>query len=150
MPHQIHQIGGIFSIVDGEGGIDPDLVGVFAQQPSADTVERGVWSESRDMLSATLRDYDRRTDLGRDRHFGRSAARKGHQENPAGICTVDDQMCDAMRQGICLPEARARDDEERYTRGGVLILDAVIDGSSLLRIERLEVGSRHRAKSVGI
>ena len=40
MPDQIHQIGGIFAIVDGEGGIDPDLVGVFAQQPSADTMER--------------------------------------------------------------------------------------------------------------
>ena len=40
MPNQIHQIGGIFSIVDGKGGIDPDLVGVFAQQPSADTMER--------------------------------------------------------------------------------------------------------------
>ena len=37
MPNQIHQIGGIFSIVDGKGGVDTDLVGVFAQQPSADT-----------------------------------------------------------------------------------------------------------------
>jgi hypothetical protein len=84
------------------------------------------------------------------RHFGRSAARKGHQQNPTGICTVDDQMSDAMRQGICLPGARARDDEERFTRGGVLILDAVLGGSSLLRIERLEVGSGHRASQSGI
>ncbi len=71
-------------------------------------------------------------------------------ENPTGICTVDDQMSDAMRQGICLPGARARDDEERFTRGGVLILDAVLGGSSLLRIERLEVGSGHRASQSGI
>lgn len=84
------------------------------------------------------------------RHFGRSTARKGHQQNPTGICTVDDQMSDAMRQGICLPGARARDDEERFTRGGVLILDAVLGGSSLLRIERLELGSGHRASQSGI
>jgi hypothetical protein len=150
MPHQIHQIGGIFSIVDGEGGIDPDLVGVFAQQPSADTVERPGPGQCVCHNPASVADSMSRDSLHTPRHFGRSAARKGHQENPAGICTVDDQMCNAMRQGICLPGARARDDEDRYTRGGVLILDAVLDGSSLLRIERLEVGSGHRASQSGI
>ena len=66
--------------------------------------------------------------LEQRQHFLRSSGEFG------GVCTVDDQMCDAMRQGICLPGARASDDEERCTRGGVLILDAVLDGSSLLRI----------------
>jgi hypothetical protein len=33
------QVGRILTVVDGEGGIDPDLVGRFAQKPSADTVE---------------------------------------------------------------------------------------------------------------
>jgi hypothetical protein len=43
-----------------------------------------------------------------------------------------------------------RSAQERFTRGGVLILDAVLGGSSLLRIERLEVGSGHRASQSGI
>ena len=46
-------------------------------------------------------------------HFGRGAARKGHQQDPAGIGTVDDQMGDAMGQGVGLPGTRAGDDQER-------------------------------------
>jgi len=86
-----------------------------------------------------------RDSLYTPRHLGRSAARKGHQENPARVRTVDDQMCDAMRQGICLPRARTGNDEERSARGSVLLLDAVLDGSSLLRIECVEIGSGHWA-----
>ena len=36
---QVHQVGGILAVVDGEGGIEPDALGVFAQQPRADGVE---------------------------------------------------------------------------------------------------------------
>jgi len=40
MPNQVHQIGRVLTVVYGESGSDPDLVGIFAQKPSADTVER--------------------------------------------------------------------------------------------------------------
>ena len=112
----------------------------YSQQPSADTVERAGPDQCVRHNPAGLADSLSRDSLDAPRHFGRSAARKGHQKYPAGIGTVDDQMCDAMRQGICLPGTRARDDEERCTRCGVLVLDAVLDGSSVLRIERLEIG----------
>ena len=39
MADQIHQVGGVLAIVDREGAIEPDLLGVFAQQPGADRVE---------------------------------------------------------------------------------------------------------------
>jgi hypothetical protein len=39
MPDQVDQVGRILAVVDGEGGIDPDLIRVFAQKPSTDTVE---------------------------------------------------------------------------------------------------------------
>ena len=40
MPDHVHQIGRVVAVVDGEGGIEPDLVGIFAKEPGADTVER--------------------------------------------------------------------------------------------------------------
>ena len=40
MPDQVDQVGRILTVVNGEGGIDPDLVGIFAQKPSTNTVER--------------------------------------------------------------------------------------------------------------
>jgi hypothetical protein len=40
VPNEIHQVRGILAIVDRESGIEADLVGIFTQQSSADTVER--------------------------------------------------------------------------------------------------------------
>ena len=39
MPDQVHQVGGILAIMNREVGIEPDLVGIVAQQPRADAVE---------------------------------------------------------------------------------------------------------------
>ena len=41
------------------------------------------------------------------RHFGRRAAGKRHQQDAAGVGAVDDQMGDAMGQGVGLAGARA-------------------------------------------
>jgi hypothetical protein len=40
MPGQVHQIRRIITIMDREGGIEPDLIRVLAQQPCTDTVKR--------------------------------------------------------------------------------------------------------------
>ncbi len=37
---EVHQVGRILAIVDGEGGHEPDRFGIFAQQPRANGVER--------------------------------------------------------------------------------------------------------------
>ena len=37
---QVHQVGGILAVVDGEGAREPDVLGVLAQQPRADGMER--------------------------------------------------------------------------------------------------------------
>ena len=50
------------------------------------------------------------------RHLGRRAARKGHQQDAARIGAVDDQMRDAVGQGIGLARPRAGDDQERRSR----------------------------------
>jgi hypothetical protein len=33
--HQVHQVGGIFAVMDGELAIEPNMLGVFAQEPCA-------------------------------------------------------------------------------------------------------------------
>jgi hypothetical protein len=39
VPDEIHQIGGIFSIVNCEGSIQPNRLGILAQEPRTNSVE---------------------------------------------------------------------------------------------------------------
>ena len=39
VPDQVHQVGAVLAVMDGETGIDANLLGIFAQQPSADAME---------------------------------------------------------------------------------------------------------------
>jgi len=77
-------------------------------------------------------------------HFGRGAARKGHQQDPAGIGAVDDMMGDPVSHGVGLPGTRPGDDQERCAWCSVLRLNAMLDGSSLFTIEGLEIAGSHR------
>ena len=38
MPDQVHEVGGVFAVVNCKGRIQADLFGVLAQQPGADAV----------------------------------------------------------------------------------------------------------------
>jgi hypothetical protein len=128
--------------VNGEGGIDPDLVGVFAQEPSTDTVERSSPGQRIDDgagAAAHNLSCDRST-----RRVISAAARKGHQQDPAGIGTIDDQMRDPMGHGVGLPRIRAGDDQERGARRSVVRVDGMLDGSSLLTVEGLKIGDSHQ------
>src|SRR5437764_191808 len=40
MPDHVHQIGRVLAVVDGKGGIEPDLVGILTQEPSPDAMKR--------------------------------------------------------------------------------------------------------------
>ena len=144
MPDQVHQVGGILAIVDREIGIEPDLVGIVAQQPRADAVE-GAGPGQRVGHDAGALPHDASRDpLDPSRHLGGGAARKRHQQNPPRIGAVDDQVRDAVRQGVGLAGPGAGDDEERRARRAVLLPDAVLDGPPLLRIEGLKVGGGYR------
>ena len=77
-------------------------------------------------------------------NLGRGAARKGHQQDPAGIGPVDDQMGNPVGHGVGLPGARAGDDQEGCPWNRVLLPHAMLDGSSLFAIEGLEIGDGHR------
>jgi hypothetical protein len=50
-------------------------------------------------------------------HFRSRSARKGEQEDPSGIGTIDHQMRDAMRKGVGLARPGAGNDEKRLLAG---------------------------------
>ena len=79
MPDQIHQVGGILAIMDGEVGIEPDLLGVIAQQPSADAVEGAGPGQSIGHDLGALVHHPSRDALHPPRHLGGGATRESHQ-----------------------------------------------------------------------
>ena len=134
VPDQIHQVGRILAVVDGEVGVEADLLGIFAQQPRADAVERAGPGE-RVASCARVRCPDiRRADaLDAALHLGRGAAREGQQQDAARIGAVDDQMGDAMRQRVGLAEPAPA-----MTSSGPPApprRDAVLDGAPLFGVE---------------
>ena len=113
MPDEVHQVGRVLAVVDGEGGIESDRIGIFAQQPGADAVERPGPGQP-------IRDHPRvlPQHLGGDapdaaRHLRRGPAGEGQQQYAARIGAVQDQMRHPVRQRVGLARAGAGDDEER-------------------------------------
>ena len=139
MPHQVHQVGRILAVVDGEGRIEPDRAGVLAQQPRADAVERAGPGERHRRAGRRQRDGDDALDA--PGHLGRRAARKRHQQDAVGIGAVDDQMGDPMRQGVGLAGAGPGDHQQRPATG--LVANAMLGRAPLVRIQLVEIGGEH-------
>ena len=53
--HQVHQVGRVLAVVDGERAVEPDALGIFAQQPRADGVERAGPGEPGGRVGAARR-----------------------------------------------------------------------------------------------
>ena len=132
VPKEVQQVGGIFPIMDGESAVEPDLLGIFAQKPCADGVERPgpaqricgdpglVWKNlSRDVLDPAD-------------HLDCCPTGKGQEHDPSRIGAQHDEMRHAMGQRVGLAGAGTGDDEER--RGA-----AMIDGLALFWVKPDEV-----------
>jgi len=78
--------------------------------------------------------------LGPPGHLGGSPARKRHQQNPARIGAVDDQVGDAVRQSTRLAAAGAGNDEKRPRREAIRLAVPVLDSLSLFRVQLIEIG----------
>ena len=112
MPDEIHQVGRVLAIVNGESGIEADLVGIFAKQPGADTVE-GAGPAERVGHDAGIGAEDLASDpLDPFRHLGRGASRERHQQDPARVGAADDQMGDAVGKRVRLAGSGAGDDQQ--------------------------------------
>ncbi len=102
VPDQIHQVGGIFAVVDRKSGVKADLVGMVAQQTRADAVEgAGPGQLIRHDGGIVAHDLAGNP-LHALRHFGSRPTRECHQQDSPGIGAVDDQMGDAMGEGVGL------------------------------------------------
>ena len=113
VPHEVHQVGGVLAVVDRERRRKADLLGVLAQKPRPDAVERARPGE-RGIGERGVRAGNHRHDTAdAAAHLGGGAARERQQQNAARIGAVDDQMSDAMRQRVGLARAGAGNDKQR-------------------------------------
>jgi len=129
--------------VDGEGGIKSDPIGIFAQEPRADTMKRACPGQRIGHGPGAVADDLPRDALNAPGHFGGGATRKGHQQYSTGIGTVDDQMSDPVSQGVGLSGTRAGDDEERRSLCGVFLTHTMLDSSSLFAVEAFKISNGH-------
>jgi hypothetical protein len=138
MPDQVHEVRGVFAVVNREGGVQADLFGVLTQQPRADAVVgAGPGQRVRHDPGVVAHHLacDAFDPLG---HLGCGSPRKRHQQDPAGISSLNDQMGDPMGEGVGLSGPRSCDHQQR--RRGQSAGGAVLDSPSLLGIEGFEVG----------
>ena len=91
MPHKIHQIGRVLAVVNGESRIEADLARVLAQEPRANPVE-GPGPKRIGHDTCAVANHPARDPLDTPRHLGGGPAREGHQQDFAGIGTIDDEM----------------------------------------------------------
>src|SRR5690242_4605662 len=102
MPDHVHQIRRVLAVVDCKGGIEADLVGILTQEPSANAVECSCPGQCTAGYSGAVAHDEPCDALDAPRHPNRGTARKGHQQYPARVATIDDQMGDAVSQGVGL------------------------------------------------
>ena len=86
MPSEIHKVCAVFTVVDRERGIEADLVGVDAQEPRANPMERPGPDQG-------IRYEPSRDSLYPAGHFAGGSPRKGHKKDAAGIGTVHTSRC---------------------------------------------------------
>ena len=132
MARPVHEVGRILAVVDGELWVEAEPDGVFAQEASANGVERARIGRRR-RLGRLGRQTPREEPLDPPAKLRRRAAREGGEHDALRIGAGEDERCDPMRQHRRLAGARAGDDEQRP--GAARVADPVLDGDHLLRIE---------------
>lgn len=110
MPDQVHEVGGVFAIMDCEGGIQADLLGILAQQPGTDAVVGSSPGQCvRHDPGVVVTQHLARDPFDPLGHLGRGTPRKRHQQDPARVGALNDQMGDPMGEGVGLSGPRSCD-----------------------------------------
>ncbi len=138
MPDEIHQVGRVFAIVNGESGIESDVLGILSKQPSTDAVECAGPAQRLVHNAGLVAEDLARDPLDPLRHLGCRAPRERHQQDPARVGAADDQMGDAVSKRVRLAGSCAGDDQEG-SADMTIGVDTVLDGAPLLGIERFEI-----------
>jgi hypothetical protein len=132
MACEVYEIGGIFAVVDREGRVQADLLGVSSLKPGADPMERAGPNERIGHDTSFLAEDFARNALHAFRHLASGAARERHQQDAPGIGTIDDQMGNAVGERIRLARPRTGDDQERPARRDAVPRNTMLDSAPLL------------------
>ena len=144
---EVHQVGRILAIVDGEGGVEPDVAGVLAQEARADAVEGARPGKAGAGEPGVARRKLRRNALHAPRHLVGGTAREGEQQDLPGVGAVREQVRDAMGEGVGLARPGAGDHQQRA--GCVVRADAVGDRVALRLVESGQIVRQARLGRVG-
>jgi hypothetical protein len=121
------------------------LVSIFPNKPSADTMERASPAQGLVHDAGPLAENLSRDPLDTFRHLRRGTPRERHEQDSARVGAANDQVGDPVGEGIRLTGSSAGDDQQG--RSDMAIgSDAMLDGPTLLRIERLKIGCGRRRK----
>ncbi len=140
MAHQIHQIGAVLAIMDGEVDAKADLFGVQPQQPCADAVERAGPSQRIGHQPRIVSEHLSADPLDPPRQFRRRPAGKGHQQDPTRIGAMDDQMRHAVGERVGLAGSGTRDDQQRAARLPVGKADPMLHRRALPVVQFFKIG----------
>ncbi len=132
---QVHQVGRILAVMDGEVGVEADGACVFAQEPRADAVECAGPGKRR--RCAGRGQGTRHDPFHPPGHLVRRPAREGHQQDAGRVGAAHHQMRHPVRQRVGLARAGAGDDQQRPRRRRPA--HAVHDGAALVGVERVEM-----------
>ncbi len=138
MPHQIEQILAVAPVMDAEGRVEADGMGVLAQQAGTNGMEGAGPDEARRCARRAHGGGD--DALGAPLHLGGGPAREGQQQDAAGIGAVDGQVRHAVRQGLGFAGARTGNHQQGPGDVGTIGSDAMLDGTALLGIQGLKIG----------
>src|ERR1700730_19281243 len=97
----IENILSLFRLDIGGKQLEADLSRIVAQEPRADPMKSpGPKRIGHD--AGVIADQPAHDSLDTPRHLGGGLARQGHQQDFAGIGTIDDQVGHPVRQGVSL------------------------------------------------
>ena len=143
VPGEVHQVGAILAVVDGEIDVEPDLLGIDAQQARADAVKRAgpgqrVCHDCRIRPDNVFADT-----LDPSRHFRGGTSGKRHQQDAAGIGAIHDQMRNTVGERVGFARTGPGDDQQRSGRVPFLQPNAMLHRPALLFVELFQIGNRH-------
>lgn len=114
MADQIHQISRILAVMDREGRVHADLLGILPQQPRTDGVERPRPGQRVLRQRSGLVAQHGFTDaLDTPCHLNTGTPGEGQQQDASRISPRGDQMRHPMRKRVGLARSGASDDQQR-------------------------------------
>jgi|SRR5689334_25404129 len=132
MADEVHEVGGVFTVVNRECAIEADIERVLTQEPRPDGMKRSgptqrirhwpaLWAQhlSDDALNPSL-------------HLMGGTAREGEQQHAARIAARHDQVRDAVSERVGLAGTRSRNHEK--WRSVLKRAAPVLDSTSLFGV----------------